>query len=301
MDRVREDPWTGGPRELMITLTYPAPPGGRPVPYLPDGIAAAVNAQAHAALGAGPFDFGFTTPARADAPVLPGRHPVLLYSLGAQSSRLLGTVLVEQPASEGYVVVSLDPTHDALAVDLPGGRVEPSTLSPSAEEVNRKLIATRVADVEFVLNRLGLDRVGMFGHSAGGFTAAEVMAADPRVVAGANPDGSMVFNAAARFGRAATERLDRPFLLMSAGDHSSATDPSWASFTRTQRGPLVDVHEPAGEHGSFTDYEAWLPQLGADPARVRAVIGGVDPETMLRKEKAALSGFSMRTCGSGGI
>ncbi|MET7998538.1 alpha/beta fold hydrolase [Amycolatopsis sp. NPDC005232] len=292
VDRKREEPWTGGPRELMITLTYPALPGGRPAPYLPDGIAAAVNAQAHAALGAGPFDFGFTTPARAGATMLPGRHPVLLYSPGAQSSRLLGTVLVEQLASEGYVVISLDHTHDALAVDLPGGRVEPSTLPPSSEAVNRKLIATRVADVEFVLDRLGLDRLGMFGHSAGGFTAAEVMAADPRVVAGANLDGSMVFNAAeGRFGRAATEGLDRPFLLMSAGDHSSVTDPSWTSFVSHQRGPLVDLHEPAGEHGSFTDYQAWLPQLGADPAKVRAVIGDVDPETMLRKEKAALSGF----------
>jgi hypothetical protein len=55
-----------------------------------------------------------------------GPHPVVLCSPGPQADRAAGTVLVEQSASEGYVVVTIDHTHDAAEVEFPGQRVERS-------------------------------------------------------------------------------------------------------------------------------------------------------------------------------
>ncbi|WP_431939996.1 hypothetical protein [Nocardia grenadensis] len=115
----------------------------------------------------------------------------------------------------------------------------------------------------------------MFGHSGGGFTTAETMLADQRISAGADLDGSMAYSQSARdFGRAADEGLDRPFLLMSAGDHSLDTDASWQQFRGYRCGPLCQVHLPDGEHFSYTDYQILLPQLGGAAA---AFVGTIDP------------------------
>ena len=64
----------------------------------------------------------------------------------------------------------------------------------------KKTLAVRVADTRFVLDQLGqlpgqlrgaldLTAVGMFGQSAGGFTAAQTMHDDPRIKAAADLDG----------------------------------------------------------------------------------------------------------------
>src|SRR3569833_3929737 len=156
----------------------------------------------------------------------------------AKYPRSVGTALLEQLSSEGYVTVAIDHTHEPAAVEFPGGRVERRVLPPGTD--GKLLIATRVADTRFVLDTLetlareespgtalpagmslDLSRVGMFGHSAGGYTTGETMVHDRRITAGADLDGSMAYSQSARdFGRVAGEGLDRPFLLLSAGDHS---------------------------------------------------------------------------------
>ncbi|MFD7198619.1 hypothetical protein [Streptomyces sp. NPDC059893] len=74
-------------------------------------------------------------------------------------------------------------------------------------------------------------RTGMFGHSLGGDTAAEGTAADHRIMAGADLDGSLD-------GPAATTGLDRrPFLPMSNASHSGENDPSLDDFWSHLRGP----------------------------------------------------------------
>ncbi len=68
------------------------------------------------------------------------------------------------------------------------------------------------------------------------------------------------------FGRVADEGLDQPFLLLSAGDHSAVSDPSWHEFLAHQRGPVRTRHLSDGEHFSYADYQVLLPELGLDPA-----------------------------------
>ncbi|WP_410654532.1 alpha/beta hydrolase family protein [Amycolatopsis sp. lyj-112] len=317
VDQSRQDPWIPGlTRELMITVRYPALPGGKPkAPYMAPGVAKVV-AEGDAVklgIGADQLDYRFPTNARSGAHAIGGRRPVVLYSPGATLSRSHGTTQMEQLASEGYVVVSVDHTHEAEAVEFPGGRVEKKTLPPSSIEVSRQVIATRVQDTRFVLDSLetltrggnpdaekrklpaglagslDLSRVGMFGHSGGGFTAGETMVTDRRIDAGADLDGSMAHSQSQRiFGRVADEGLDRPFLLMSAGDHSGATDASWQEFLKNHRGPLQQVHLADGEHFSYTDYQTLLPQLGIAPP---SFIGTMDPAKNVATQRAQLSAF----------
>jgi predicted dienelactone hydrolase len=326
VDHDRADPWVAGAtRELMVSVWYPAQPGEQPrAPYLLPGAAAAFDHQTSPSLGIAPgqIDFGVATHAGIGAAARPraGGWPVVLYSPGATMPRSLGTALVEQLAAEGYVVVTIDHTHEAPAVDFPGGRVEPRQLPVSSPEVLKKMIATRVQDTTFVLDELetlaaggnpdaeqrrlpaGLGRaldlseIGMFGHSAGGFTTGETMVTDRRIDAGADLDGSLGYAlSAGDFGTVAEQGLDRPFLLMSAGDHGSSSDPSWQAFLRNQRGWKLDLHVPAGEHFTFTDIQATLPQLAGklDIAgeRVAAAIGTVDPTRIVASERAYLTAF----------
>ncbi|MFI6305614.1 alpha/beta hydrolase family protein [Amycolatopsis thailandensis] len=293
IDRSRRDPWVPGTvRELMVTVRYPALPSGKPkAPYMAPGVAKVVAEGDAVKLGveADTLDYRFPTNSRLGAPAIVGKRPVVLYSPGGTLSRSHGTVLQEQLASEGYVVVAIDHTHEAEAVEFPGGRVEKKALPPSSVEVSKRVMETRVQDTRFVLDRLRLSRVGMFGHSAGGFTAGETMVEDPRVVAGADLDGSMAHSQSRRiFGRVADEGLDRPFLLMSAGDHSAASDASWQEFQRNQRGWTRETRLPDGEHFSFTDYQTLLPQLGNAPA---AFVGTIDPARSVAVQRAELSAF----------
>ena len=55
--------------------------------------------------------------------------------------------------------------------------------------------------------RLDLHRIGVFGHSRGGATAADAMLSDRRIGAGVNLDGGM-------WGPVVKRGLDRPFGLL---------------------------------------------------------------------------------------
>lgn len=312
VDHARPDPWVAGTtRELMVTVRYPARPGGGPrTPYIAPGAARVLAEEDARQLGIAADRLGYTFPAhaRADAPAAAGRRPVVLYSPSAKYPRSVGTALLEQLSSEGYVTVALDHTHEPAAVEFPGGRVERRALPPGTD--GKLLIATRVADTRFVLDTLetlsgggtlpaglslDLSRVGMFGHSAGGFTTGETMVHDRRIVAGADLDGSMAYSQSTRdFGRVADEGLDRPFLLLSAGDHSAASDGSWQEFLSHQRGPVRQGHLADGEHFSYTDYQVLLPRLDLDPAVLAPLIGTVDAGRSVSGQRSALSAFFAR-------
>jgi predicted dienelactone hydrolase len=317
VDHARPDPWVAGTtRELMVTVRYPARSGGGPkAPYQTPKAAKPIAEEDARTLGiaADRLDYTFATHARTGVPAAGGRRPVVLYSPSAKYPRSVGTAQLEQLASEGYVTVAIDHTHEPVAVEFPGGRVERQVL-PSGPAAGRQLIATRVADTRFVLDALetlaqggnpdaerrplpagltpDLSRAGMFGHSAGGFTTGETMVSDPRLDAGADLDGSMAYSQSAReFGRVADEGLDQPFLLLSAGNHSPASDASWQEFLLHQRGPVRTQHLPDGEHFSYTDYQVLLPRLGLDPASIAPFVGTVDPERSIATQRAALSAF----------
>jgi len=143
VDRNRADPFVPGrPRELMVSIWYPAHRSERrePVPWMTPGALGVLRESWEAMLGSppGPPDEPPTTTvvslsgvdfppthARADAPVdrSRGRLPVIVFSPGATQGREQGTVLAEELASHGYAVLTVSHTYQAGQVEFPDGRV----------------------------------------------------------------------------------------------------------------------------------------------------------------------------------
>jgi predicted dienelactone hydrolase len=144
---------------------------------------------------------------------------------------------LEELASHGYVVVSLAHPYSTAATVFPDGRVVTSTVEAGSralseatakatsdaefDPVVNRIGSVWVADVRFVLDqmeqfnvsdplfadRLDLTRVGVFGHSLGGGSAAQAMYEDDRFAAAINMDGTL-------FGDVATHGIARPVMLM---------------------------------------------------------------------------------------
>lgn len=340
IDRSRPERWDPPKpyRELMVSVVYPARDAQHyPVaPQMTPGVAAGFDALA------GPGNYGVPphtvdwsatlTHEHAGAAVLGGRHPVVLYSPGAVDVRSWDTTLVDQLASEGYVVVTLDPTYESPAVEFPGGRIIDSDIMTwyrkadsdgTVPEFLQALEETRVADTEFVLDQLdalatghnpdaehrplpaglgsALDtrHVGMFGHSAGGFTALEAMYQDPRIAAGIDMDGTLEYTQnpdGTHLSPVARHGLTRPFLLLGSagpGGSNHVTEPSWASLWQHSTGWHQDVTLPGTRHGSYTDAEALIPQLAdkLPAATVTDDIGCANPSLTIAAERGLISAF----------
>ncbi len=280
VDRNRIDPWTGKAREMMVSLWYPSAGNGKPTSQFSPGVADYYDRL----IGPGSADFASTvTHSRTGAIPLPVREQAILYSPGAMQSRFLGTALIEDLASRGYLVIGMDHTPIAPVqfpdrVELPQAGLDPA-----------QVLAERVRDTSFVLDELGLSRVGMFGHSMGGYTTADAMIADPRIKAGINLDGSMD----PRYGNAARVGVTRPFLLMGGGTSSGRPrnhrhNDDWAAFWAASTGWKRDVYLPDAEHMSFTDAQVMLPQVPGDHT---AMIGTVDPAGSLAAQRKYVVAF----------
>lgn len=261
VDHSRPDIWApANPRELMVSLYYPAFPGGQPVPYA----AAAetqllVQAQGFPAADAQAFADA-TTNSHAQAP-LPGRHPLVLLSPGLGAPRYTLTTLAEELASHGYVVASIDHAYESVGTLFPGDRML-TCIACEATDL-RPLVLNRAKDASFVIDQLtarypGLidpSRIGMAGHSIGGASALAAMEADPRIKAGVNMDGAFHVDA--------PNGMSRPFLMLGNADHG----PGSADATWDQVWPQLDgwrrwLTVTGANHYSFTDAPTLLAQLG---------------------------------------
>jgi predicted dienelactone hydrolase len=228
---------------------------------------------------------------------------MIIYSHGLGGERTEATALVEDLASHGYVVVTIDHIHDATVVELPNGHVETTALPQLTKDnelqVTTKAIEARVADTRFVLDRLAaidrganpdiehrplprgllgaldLTRIGMLGHSDGGATTGAVMHVDPRVSAGVNLDGTFWTPDAAA-------GSDRPMLLFGSEVHRRDDDPTWATFWTSQRGPKLQLNLIGSAHETFHDLALMLPKaaptLGIPPDTVTRVVGTINGE-----------------------
>ena len=315
VDPTRTDPWLPShpTREIMVQIWYPAASttGHPSAPWLSPGAVPHFEQSMGAPAGVLRWP---TTHAHVGAPVDRGRsgRPVVLYSPGAGLDRTIGTVLVEELASHGYVVVTVDHTHDAGEVEFPGGRVETVAFPSEIDDtVIAQALAVREADSRFVLDQLAainagrnpdaegrplpkglrgafdLFRTGMFGHSLGGATAAATMHDDPRVKAGIDLDGSLLSSSA-------TAGSDRPFLLLGS-DQGGPEDPSWDEFWQNQRGWKRELVLAGSTHISFTDLEVLYPQaaplVGLTPEQVVQAIGTLDPLRAVRVERIYVRAF----------
>ena len=309
----RPDPWVPGhTRELMISLTYPARHADRyPVaPYMQAGAWDAFQHSISLSSVLVP-----RTAAHEGAPLdgQPGGLPVILYSPPSGGDRSFNTVLVQDLASRGYVVVTVDHTYSDAEVEFPDGRIARRVLPEDpSEELITTDVAEREKDMRFVLDELtaldhganpdaehralpdglrgalNLNEVGMLGMSEGGATAAATMLDDTRIKAGIDLDGTLD-------GPVVIAGLKRPFMLLSAGDHTRDNDPSWASFWNASTGWKRDFQLLGSMHGSYFDGEVLFPQLagalGLTPTQLMKDIGTINPARAITIESAYVGAF----------
>ncbi len=120
------------PRRLLVRVWYPAEPeaGAQPRPYFSDAEAAYTARSMGGLLGFGPmltYLKHASTNSYEDAPLVSGAEklPTIFYSHGYTSFLSQNTVLMEELASHGYVVYSVQHTYDSSATVFPDGSVAP--------------------------------------------------------------------------------------------------------------------------------------------------------------------------------
>jgi len=196
IDHYRQDPYTATthPRELMVSIWYPALPENRcaprtVAPWMPVAALDYFRADLGDLLATLPLSLpppgppsnqpppaGLPSPetssepmslvqavfphthARNGAAVERSRHrfPIVLYSPGFAFDREAGTALVEDLTSHGYMVVTVSHTYDSSEVQFPGGRVE---LGKGMDGPNNPAtpyvgVSIRLADIQFVIDCL---------------------------------------------------------------------------------------------------------------------------------------------------
>ncbi|MEU3369528.1 alpha/beta hydrolase [Streptomyces sp. NPDC006660] len=271
-DASRLDPWvpSSGPRQLTVTMVYPAVPGtGTPAPYMT--LAEAAGAIQHRKLpessGVTPQNLaGVTTHAFDGARPQHGKHPLVVLSPAHEDPRMVLTSLATDLASHGYVVALVGHTYEDSGETLANGRTPPCAICDDPNLDMDKVTAGRALDVSFVIDQLThgntawplahlIDKheIGMAGHSIGGAAAATTMIADPRVRAGVNMDGT--FHPAPMPGQ-----IDRPFLMLGAAVNGD--DYTWKQAMAALGGYKKWLTVAGADHFSFSDLDLLLEEAG---------------------------------------
>ncbi|MEU5854638.1 alpha/beta hydrolase family protein [Nocardiopsis dassonvillei] len=325
---------TGAGGEGDTSTSSSASGTGEPAPYVTPSVSGVLKSELEqGGLHRDSVDFdAFRVNALQDVPAADtGPFPVVLYSPGMEQSRFLNALHLEELASHGYVVAAMDHPYETLAVDMPDGRVLRTSAPSFSTEALKEAVAVRRADTRLVLDgltalaeggspdaggqeppeglggALDLDAVGMFGHSAGGLTAAEVMLEDDRVDAGLDLDGTIGYHVGDEVWSEANLRgADRPFALLTAGragvglePHHSGYSAGFRTFVEASSVDVLELYMAEGEHFSYTDHqwvlpgvdEALQPGSRAWPDLVEGAIGTVDPEESVRAQRAYVTAF----------
>jgi dienelactone hydrolase len=302
-DGTRPDPLAelpGQPRRLAVWIWYPAAPvsGESPAPYFPPAWALARDQDQGIGILIEREPLTIQSQSYENAPLSTARpaYPVLIFQPGMGPSVPDYTLLAESLASQGYVVVGLNPTYTSNLVVFADGRVVtrsaqgaiPDSASPEeADRIGSRLMTIWAADVHFAIDhlsaleadpaspfyqRLDLDRLGIWGHSFGGATAIYVCQRDTRCKAGADLDGtpfSLERNAA----------IPVPFLLLNE-DQSQSCDLYCQRMrqmaARIQPGPGYDLSVSGAGHFNFSDLPLRQSPLVRPLFRLTRYTGSID-------------------------
>jgi dienelactone hydrolase len=232
-------------RPLTVQVWYPARAGGAGsrAPYLAEpGLLDSMVRRGYEDLAEsemrGWASVGVAARIGAQPATPPSRAgwPVLVFSHGLGVARAHYSALVQELASHGYVVLSIDHPIGGFALDATGRLLTPGVDSLHyASRPLANVVRDWAGDAVFVLHRFGrqielpansrlglmLDttRIGMVGHSIGGASALQACQTYAIVRACADMDGDV-------FGDVEERGVGKPFLvLLSQPDHSRRPPP----------------------------------------------------------------------------
>jgi predicted dienelactone hydrolase len=315
-DQSRTDPLApqaGTKRELIDWAWYPAirVSGAKLAPYLPAKWAQ-LGDQQRGRLGQLLFQRtdSIQTHSVENAPLATAsaRYPVLIFEPGLGDIPTLYTTLLEDLASQGYIIFAITPTYSSDVVVFPDGHVAEATAAgkpsdaSSVQAASDRLVSVWAQDVIFVMNqldrlnatpgtmwsqRMDLSRLGVFGHSFGGATAAQVCQMDTRCKAGIDLDGAL-------FGPVVQTGLQKPFMVIQSDQCSTSSTSGCRSFESEVQAILRTVPSTeryhlsikGTQHFNFADYAVYF-----SPARALGVLGSIDGARGLQITRAYVLAF----------
>lgn len=292
----------GSRREIVVQAWYPAVnAGGKRAPYR----------RWAETTWASSYQYFIPTHAYLNAQVASSGAPylVLLFEPAMYGRRSEYAFMLEELASQGYVVFAIDHPYNSGPVELSNGKVVQSPPASIVENLGsvgvegfyRKVepeLEKETTDTLFLLNtlakwdadptssfyrRLDLDRVGAIGHSLGGSVAAEAAARDPRIRAVFDMSGPL-------FGQARSLGVHVPFFFLTEHvplpndvelSHLNPDDRAGAQINITYMNELSSMLSrdggyyaelPTENHSIFTDrglYSPFTRFAGEYPATTR--------------------------------
>ncbi len=291
VDESREEihtPEAGDFREVPVEIWYPAEPepGAELGLYYEDELAD-LYAKA-VGLDNGRLNTVLSN-SYPDAPLASeaSTYPVILFDPGFSAAARQYTIILEELASQGYIVFSPSHAYVSMVTYFPDGRVVTALDADhlmslwAPRDVNfAEFEDMWVPDVRFVLDQiealnendpqgrftghLDTDHLGLVGHSQGARTISEVCYLDDRCDAAINLDG--VRSASVDLG------LDKPFMFISAdyGVDSIATPIQYGMQALSSDFYVLMI--PRTKHMAFADAAFWLPLIydGEQPQGIEA-------------------------------
>jgi len=302
-------------RELVVWVWYPAhvDSPGTPAPYLP---AAWTQARDHDQGVGVLLEHNFAsiqTHSFANAPLAstPSSYPILIMEPGMGPIATDYTVLAENLASQGYIVVGINPTYTPFITVFPDGRIAPRSSKGSIPDTADPVTADRDAqvimsvwadDVVFVMNqlatlngdkaspfytRLDLGHIGVFGHSFGGATAIAVCQRDARCKAGADIDGTP-------WGDGKSRVVSQPFMFITE-DYTRGCDSNCTAmkqaYALVNGGAAYWLSVKGTRHFNFSDLPLRQLPVVRPLFAVAGLIGSIDPARALQVADAYLVAF----------
>jgi hypothetical protein len=305
--------------DSMASIFYPAHPSCANYPLAPAYPEATIPLLLESAgLPSNAFTLTVTTQSHLSAPILSTSFPVLFFSTGYGTSRLVYTSTCEDLASLGYIVILIDHPIDTPFIEYPDGQF---FIGNPHEVLNFTyyipIVAARVQDIISVYDALSnatfisqipgviphlkevrgengfsyspfqIGRVGVLGHSLGGATALSTMEANKHFVAGFNIDGAIIANAT-------TVGTSEPYVIMASSGHNQTTIPTWGELWPNLRGYKREFSVANTIHTSFWDYLVLaddLIALGVLPESITEMVGIISGTRLLELESAYIGGF----------
>jgi dienelactone hydrolase len=210
------------------------------------------------------FDDQFENTAFRDAPVADGKFPLIIFSHGNGGFRMQNVFWCEHLASHGYIVVAPDHTGNSAATII-NGLLVPYNNDRIQAAKDRPLDVSFLIDQMDIWNKggdsrfakkLDMDKIGVGGHSFGGFTSTWVAEIDDRVdaivpMAGAAPDIK-------------TPNHTPLMVIMATEDDTIGLRGNEVirNYYETSTGPKYFIEFMDGGHYSFTEMFQYRPNFG---------------------------------------
>ncbi|MFD0697631.1 alpha/beta hydrolase family protein [Paenibacillus sp. GCM10027628] len=234
-------------------------------------------------------------------------YPLIVFEPGMGNIVFSYTTLAENLASQGYIVVGINPTYssrfvvfsdESVAYRTPEGTIPENNLTDEQmNEVGSKLIKTWTEDMRFAVNKfvemnsvqgsmwtghMDTENIGTLGHSFGGAAAAESCLLDNRIKAGIDIDGYLY---------GVEKNPEKPFMFIMSQHQQNES--YFQEFSKIQGvynglkkdGYLVEISKAA--HASFLDNAIFFSPI----LKAVGVFGTIDGERGLRITNAYITAF----------